>query len=73
VARVTALTDTAVQMELVVWIDDPEKGEAELRSELLRGVLRTFRAEGIRLASPRRDVTLITTAETAESVDKTIP
>jgi small-conductance mechanosensitive channel len=50
-------------MELVVWIDDPEMGESDLRSEVLRDVLRTFAAEGITLAGPRREVRLITTPE----------
>jgi small-conductance mechanosensitive channel len=62
-AKVTALGDHGIQMELTVWINDPERGESDLRSEVLRDILRTFKAEGITLSSPRRDVRLIATPE----------
>ena len=67
-ARVATLGEHGIHMELVVWIDDPEKGEADLRSEILRDILRTFAAEGIKLAGPRRDVRLITTPEISNTV-----
>jgi small-conductance mechanosensitive channel len=67
IARVAGLGDNGIQLELVVWIGDPEKGESELRSELFREVLRTFKAEGIRLSAPRRDVRLIATPETSKT------
>ena len=66
-ARVTALTDRGIQMELTVWISDPEAGETDLRSQLLREILRTFAAEGIRIALPTQEVRLITTPETLSS------
>jgi len=63
-ARVTALTDRGIQMELTVWISDPEAGETDLRSQLLREILRTFAAEAIRIAVPTQEVRLIATPET---------
>jgi small-conductance mechanosensitive channel len=66
-ARVVGLGDNGIQLELTVWIDDPEKGEADLRSELLKDILRTFRAKGIEVAAPRRDVRRIATPEMPES------
>jgi small-conductance mechanosensitive channel len=66
-ARVTALTDRGIQMELTVWISDPEAGESDLRSQLLREILRTFAAEGIRIALPTQEVRLIATPETSSS------
>jgi small-conductance mechanosensitive channel len=54
-------------MELTVWISDPEKGEAELRSELLKDILRTFKTEGIEIPYPRREIRLIATPETANT------
>jgi small-conductance mechanosensitive channel len=68
-ARVTALAENGIQMELTVWIDDPEKGESDLRSELIKDVLRTFKSEGIVLSAPRREVRLIATPETQETPD----
>jgi small-conductance mechanosensitive channel len=68
-ARVVALADHGVSMELTVWISDPEKGETELRSELLKDILRTFKAHGIEIPYPRRDIHLIATPETPKPLD----
>ena len=68
-ARVVALGDNGIQMELTVWISDPERGESELRSELLKDVLRTFRSEGIEIPYPRREIRVIATPEMANSPD----
>ena len=54
----------AGEIGLTVWIADPAVGEGDLKSELLKDVLRAFRAEGIEIAYPRRDVRMITTPET---------
>ena len=73
VARVAALGENGIQMELVVWINDPEKGESDVRSDVLMDILRTFPAEGIVVAGPRREVHLIATPETenTSSISKT--
>lgn len=39
-----------------------------LKSDLLKGVLRAFRAEAIPMPYPRRDVRMIATAETQNSL-----
>ncbi len=66
-ARVKALADSAVDMQLSVWIADPGAGDAELRSDVLKDILRTFRAHGIEIPYPRRDVHLIATAATVQT------
>jgi len=66
-ARVKSLGENGIDLELTVWIKDPGAGDAQLRSELLKDVLRTFRANGIDIPYPRRDVRLIATAETVET------
>jgi len=66
-ALVQGFGDNGVDLQLVVWISDPAVGEGRLRSDLLRDILRTFRAEGIDIPYPRRDVHLIPTTEAAES------
>ena len=45
---------------------NPGPGESDLRSELYKDLLKSFRAAGISLAYPRRDVHLFPTAETQE-------
>jgi small-conductance mechanosensitive channel len=66
-ARVKHLGDNGIDLELTVWIKDPAVGEAELRSELLKEVLRSFREHAIEIPYPRRDVRLIATPETPEN------
>jgi small-conductance mechanosensitive channel len=65
-ARVKGLADYAVQLELTAWVADPAAGESDLRSELYKDLLKTFRGAGISLAYPRRDVQLFPTAATQE-------
>ena len=63
-ARVKQLSAQGVEIELTVWIADPAVGEGDLKSELLKDVLRAFRAEGIEIPYPRREVRLLATPET---------
>ncbi len=65
-ARVKNLGDSGIELELTVWISDPSVGEAELRSTLLRDILKSFRAHGVEIPYPRRDVRVIATPETGE-------
>jgi small-conductance mechanosensitive channel len=66
VAFVKELADSGVNLTLSVWISDPAKGDGVLRSELLLDILRSFKAAGIDIPYPRRDVRVIATAETPE-------
>jgi small-conductance mechanosensitive channel len=66
-AFVKELADSGVNLTLTVWITDPGKGEADLRSDLLKDILRTFKAEGIEIPYPRRDVRVLATPETPET------
>ena len=67
-ARVKAFRDQGIDLELTVWISDPALGEGDLRSELYKAILKAFRAEGIDIPYPRRDVRLLATAETKQSL-----
>ena len=66
-ARVRRLAESGVDLELTAWIRDPALGEGELRSAVYREILRTFRAAGIDIPYPRRDVRVLATPETAKS------
>jgi small-conductance mechanosensitive channel len=57
---VKALGESGVELELTVWIADPTVGEADLRSDLLKAVVRAFRENGLGVPYPRREVRLIT-------------
>jgi small-conductance mechanosensitive channel len=65
-ARIKQLGELGIELELTVWIADPVAGEGELKSDLLKDILRGFRASGIEIPRPRRDVRLVATPETPE-------
>jgi small-conductance mechanosensitive channel len=46
---VTGFGDNGLNLELRVWINDPQNGLGSVKNELLRGILRRFREEGIEL------------------------
>jgi small-conductance mechanosensitive channel len=71
-ARVKQLTESGIELELTVWIEDPAAGEGEVRSGVLRQVLSSFKSSGIELARARRDVRVIATAEMPNSSAKTM-
>jgi small-conductance mechanosensitive channel len=58
------LSERGIELELTVWISDPVVGEGDLRSDILKDVVKAFRAEGITLPYARREVVTIATAET---------
>src|SRR3990172_393844 len=47
--------DNGVNLELLVWIEDPERG-ADVRSDLFQHVWKDFKTAGISLPYPQRDV-----------------
>ena len=50
--------DNAINLELRVWINDPQNGLGSVKSNLLWGVWERFRDHGIDMPFPQRDVYL---------------
>ena len=48
--------DNAVNFEILMWIDDPEAGIGNIRSDVLKRVWHLFREHGIALPYPQRDI-----------------
>ncbi|MEY4160536.1 MAG: hypothetical protein RLZZ136_1157 [Pseudomonadota bacterium] len=44
---------SGIDFEVQIWIDDPEEGLGNLRSDFLKGVWRSFRSHGIALPCPQ--------------------
>ncbi|MBI3570943.1 MAG: mechanosensitive ion channel [Gammaproteobacteria bacterium] len=56
-AVLTGFGDNGVNLELLVWIDDPEHG-GDVRSDLFRQIWKDFKTAGITLPCPQREVYL---------------
>ena len=60
-AMVTGFSDHGVNIDLGVWVADPEKGTGDVRSEISRMILKAFREHGIEIPYPHREVRMIET------------
>jgi len=58
--------DSGINLELVVWINDPEEGQLNLRSALNLEIWKRFQAEGIEIPYPRRDVRILNQSPTPQ-------
>ncbi len=47
---------SSIDFEVQVWIDDPEIGIGNLKSDLLKLILKKFRAHGVEIPFPQQDV-----------------
>jgi small-conductance mechanosensitive channel len=59
VVLILRFADSGIDLELAVWINDPEQGQGNLRSALYLGVWRVFREHGIKIPFPQREVRLL--------------
>jgi small-conductance mechanosensitive channel len=71
-ARAKELQADGVALELVCWIADAVVGDADLKSALIRDILKRFAERGIEIPYPRRDVRLLATDATNKSPAKSI-
>jgi small-conductance mechanosensitive channel len=58
-AFVVRFADSGIDLELGVWINDPENGQLNLRSALNLAILRAFQANGIRIPIPQRELRVL--------------
>ena len=59
VAIVKNFGESGIDLELMVFINDPEAGKANLRSELNLQIFDAFRAKGIEIPFPQREVRIV--------------
>jgi small-conductance mechanosensitive channel len=51
--------DNGINLELAVWITDPEEGMSSLRSDINLQIWHQFQQEGVEIPFPRRDIRLV--------------
>ena len=51
-----AFGDSGIELELRVWIQDPEAGLGSVRSDINLAIWRIFKAAGIVIPYPQRDL-----------------
>ena len=57
-AQLTRFTDIGIELELGVWINDPENGLGGVRNSINHRIWTAFGENGIKLASPQREFRL---------------
>ncbi len=62
VALLKGFGDSGINLELYVWVADPEAGTGNLRSDLYRVVWKSFNANGISIPYPQREVRILGSA-----------
>jgi small-conductance mechanosensitive channel len=58
-AHVVGMADSGVELELGFWIEDPEQGSQNVRSDISVALLAAFQARGIEIPYPHREVRLV--------------
>jgi small-conductance mechanosensitive channel len=61
VTRLMAFGDNGIELELRVWVRDPEAGVGSVRSDINLNIWKRFRANDIIIPFPQRDVHIIDT------------
>ena len=56
VARLLSFGDNGINLELRLWIDDPENGVNNVRSEANLAIWKKFKQNGINIPFPQRDI-----------------
>lgn len=64
-ALITGFADSGINLELDVWIADPDQGQAALRSDLYAGIWQAFRRDGIEIPFPQREIRVLGTVHTS--------
>jgi small-conductance mechanosensitive channel len=64
-ALLTSFADDGIKLELMAWIEDPERGKLNLQSDLNLALYKGFAANEIEIPFPQRDVRIVGTVQTA--------
>ena len=68
-AFVTGFGDNGIELELCVWIADPEAGQIQLRSDLLLRIWEAFQKNEIQIPFPQREIRILGNGEPKSESD----
>ncbi len=63
-ALIVTFADSGINLELGVWVGDPDQGVAGLRSDLYATIWREFQAQGIEIPFPQREIRVLGNVKT---------
>lgn len=63
VSRLMGFGDNGIDLEIRVWLTDPEDGVGNVRSDINLAIWSRFQEEGITIPYPQRDVRMLATSE----------
>ncbi|MFO1414425.1 MAG: mechanosensitive ion channel [Burkholderiales bacterium] len=58
-AMVAGFADSGINLELVLWVTGPQAGMPDVRNSLNRKIFTAFKAHGVSIPYPRRDIQVI--------------
>ena len=58
-ALLKAFADSGIDLELYVWVSDPETGTGNLRSDIYRAIWKAFNANNIGIPFPQREIRVL--------------
>jgi len=56
---VVRFADSGIDLEAAVWINDPENGQLNLKSDMNAGIWAKFKDNGIKIPFPQREIRLL--------------
>jgi len=69
-ALLTTFGDNGINLELLAWIEDPERGKLNLNSDLNLALYKSFSANNIEFPFPQRDVRIVGGLNSGELASK---
>jgi small-conductance mechanosensitive channel len=58
-AFLVGFAESGIDLELGVWINDPEQGQLNLKSSINRRLWKSFQAAGIKIPYPQRELRIL--------------
>ena len=64
VSRLVNFGDSGIDLELRIWLRDPESGVGSVKSDLYINIWKLFKEHNVTIPFPQRDVRIISNPET---------